>query len=532
MPLGPGSLLGPYEIVDQLGRGGMAAVFKAYQPALERHVAIKVLPEFYAGDPDFKSRFHREAVAVASLRHPNILHVFDHGEHDGLTYIVTELVEGGTLDDKLGAPIPPDKALAILEPVASAIDYAHAQGVLHRDIKPSNILIARDGSPVLGDFGLAKMTGTKLRLTRTGMIVGTPEYMAPEQCAGEEPGPAADIYSFAVVAYEMLTGKVPFSAKTPAAVILAQIQSPLPPPHSINPDLTSAVEAALSRGLAKAPEDRPASCAEFVRSLSAAPGPGPVKTAAAVATSSRPRLLDRRRLLLLGGAGLVVVVGGGTAATLLSGARVLAPSPTPSSGPSARPVFTPVAEPAGLPAHAALVYQAAMKGDDLTDIDANGAEIHQAGGLIEVTSTRADGHAGAGFKAGRIKSYLLEIVMSVSQGADFEIDWQLRTPNGTEAAEVYMHIDTANETLALGYAPYQGDNSELAANLPLAGLQSGRQVTLSVLVNQDLYAAYAGSDKIGSAREGRVTGAASPGFSAYGKSGSWRLSSVRYYGLS
>ncbi len=196
MALGPGSTVGPYQIVEQAGKGGMATVYKAYQPALERHVALKVLPEFFAEEPGFRERFHREAVAVARLRHPSILTVFDHGQQDGLAYIVTEYVDGGTLSGRLGQPLPVSEAVRLLKPVASALDYAHAHKVLHRDVKPSNVLLSGDGVPVLSDFGLARMMGSADRLTRADTVLGTPEYMSPEQCAGTEVGPRSDQYSW------------------------------------------------------------------------------------------------------------------------------------------------------------------------------------------------------------------------------------------------------------------------------------------------------------------------------------------------
>ena len=181
MKLEPGVRLGAYQILGELGRGGMATVYRAYQPTLEREVALKVLPDFLVEQPGFKARFHREAVAVARLQHPNILSVFDHGEQDGVTYIVSEYVEGGTLAARLGAPIQLDYCVRLLRPVADALDYAHSEGVVHRDVKPSNILLDRRGVPILSDFGLARVaeSAESERLTQTGAMVGTPTYMAP-----------------------------------------------------------------------------------------------------------------------------------------------------------------------------------------------------------------------------------------------------------------------------------------------------------------------------------------------------------------
>ena len=156
MSLGPGVQLGPYRVVERIGRGGMATVYKAYHEALERYVAIKILPEFFAEEDEYRERFQQEALSVARLRHPNILAVYDFGQERGIAYLVLELINGGTLADRLGTRVDIHDTVALLKPIAGALDYAHATGVLHRDIKPSNILVHRDGTPVLADFGLAK----------------------------------------------------------------------------------------------------------------------------------------------------------------------------------------------------------------------------------------------------------------------------------------------------------------------------------------------------------------------------------------
>src|SRR5205085_3609862 len=171
MALEPGATLGAYRIIERAGKGGMATVYKAYQPALDRHVAIKVLPETLGEDEAFRSRFELEAKTVARLRHPSIVAVHDFGTQGALAYIVTELVEGGTLADRLGTPIPLPEVVKLLAPIASALDYAHQRGVLHRDVKPSNILLAADGTPVLSDFGLAKMLEIDNQLTRASAVV-------------------------------------------------------------------------------------------------------------------------------------------------------------------------------------------------------------------------------------------------------------------------------------------------------------------------------------------------------------------------
>ena len=269
MPLTPGAEVAGYRIVEQAGRGGMATVYKAYQPTLSRYVAIKVLPPSMASGGDFDERFRNEAVRLAALRHPSIPAVFDYGTADGVTYIASDFIDGGTLSDQLGSPLPLDYTTSVLAPIASALDYAHSRGVIHRDIKPSNILLTRDARPMLTDFGIARMLTPDVSMTQTGMILGTPQYMAPEQGAGETSA-AADIYSLAVVAYHMLTGRVPFDAATPMAVILAHQQEPLPLPRTINPAMSEAVEGALLKGLSRDPGARYPSAGALIRALTEA----------------------------------------------------------------------------------------------------------------------------------------------------------------------------------------------------------------------------------------------------------------------
>ena len=335
MTLTAGTAIGPYRILEQVGRGGMATVYKAHHAALARNVAIKVLPTHLADDDVFRERFRAEAVTIAKLRHPNILAVYDYGNESGLYYIVTEFVDGGTLADQLGKPLPVDYVVRMLGPVASALDYAHAREVVHRDIKPSNVLVARDGNVIVSDFGLARMLeGSLPRLTQTGALVGTPEYMAPEQASGESAGPAADRYALAVVAYEMLVGAVPYSADTPLATLLAHLHKPLPLPRERNPQLPTAVEEVLLRGLAKEPKDRYGTASDLVKAIDAAarqpsgatiseqrvsvptiPAPHaptvvPVPSAPAPAVASVPASSNRR--LLLGGliaVGLLLAAG-------------------------------------------------------------------------------------------------------------------------------------------------------------------------------------------------------------------------------
>ncbi len=268
-----GMTLGPYRVMERIGRGGMATVYRAYHPALDRYVAIKVLPDFFADEPEYRERFQQEARSVARLKHPNILEIFDFGYEGGLAFLVFELVDGGTLADRVGKPMELQEVVQLLEQLAGALDHAHAHGILHRDIKPSNILIHKDGTPVLADFGLAKMAGSMRRLTGSGTVMGTPEYMSPEQAADEPLGAASDVYSLAIVAYEMLTGRVPFEADTPAATLLSHVTKPMPATRELRGELSAHVEDVLRKALAKRPEDRYQSAAAFVAALKPAAWP-------------------------------------------------------------------------------------------------------------------------------------------------------------------------------------------------------------------------------------------------------------------
>ncbi len=255
-----GQYLGRYHLLERLGEGGMATVYRAYDTRLEREVALKIIRQgaFPAGMLDeMLKRFEREAKSLAKLSHPSIVKVYDYGEHEGSPYLVMEYLPGGTLKKLLGKPLPWQEALRLLLPVARGVAYAHQRGILHRDIKPANILITESGEPLLSDFGIAKLFEGEqtTALTNSGMAIGTPEYMAPEQWTGQT-NPQSDLYSLGIVLYEMVTGRKPYVADTPAAILLKQAMEPLPPPHQFAPNLPEAVEFLLIKALARDPRDR------------------------------------------------------------------------------------------------------------------------------------------------------------------------------------------------------------------------------------------------------------------------------------
>ncbi len=271
--LRPGDILGPYRIERELGRGGAAIVYLAWHQRLERPVALKVLYEHLRGDTDFVERFLFEARAAARLNHPNIITVHDAGHIDGIDYIAMAYVDGETLADilrRVPGPLPTDFVLSVVGQVAAALDYAHQRGIVHRDIKPSNILVQENGHVLLTDFGIAHAARFAGQITQTGMVLGTPEYMSPEQAAGLAVDGRSDVYSLGIVAYHLLTGQPPFRGETPQATLYAHIHQPLPDPRHLNPALPPAISTVLAMVTAKAPERRYPTATAFAQALALA----------------------------------------------------------------------------------------------------------------------------------------------------------------------------------------------------------------------------------------------------------------------
>jgi serine/threonine-protein kinase len=250
--------LGQYLIVGQVGKGGMATVYKAYHERLDRHVAVKVMHNAFTTDDGFITRFEREARIVGKLEHPNIVPIYDYADQNGTPYLVMRYIDGVTLKQKaLKTGLTLKETLSIMSEVADALDYAHAQGVLHRDMKPSNILIDRDGKAYITDFGLARMAQLGESTISHDMMLGTPFYISPEQAQGvRDLTPSTDIYSLGIILYELVTGSVPFVADSTYAIIHGHIYQAPKPPSQINPDLNDDIDRVFERALAKDPKDR------------------------------------------------------------------------------------------------------------------------------------------------------------------------------------------------------------------------------------------------------------------------------------
>jgi serine/threonine-protein kinase len=280
-----GITLGKYRILEPLGRGGMAQVYKAYHPQLNRYMAVKILRSDLVENNEFLARFRHEAHAVSGLRHANIVQVFDFDTQDDQYYMVMELLEGDTLRALIndyrvrGQRMPLTEIIRILKDILSALSYAHGEGIIHRDIKPANIMLTKKGQAVLTDFGIAQILGSTHH-TMSGALMGTLSYMAPEQGLKGECDSRSDIYSLGIVLYEMLTGYTPFEADTPLAILMKHLNDPLPLPTQVDPALPPALEMIVLKALAKDPDDRYQTAEEMSEALG--------KIAEELSTSERP----------------------------------------------------------------------------------------------------------------------------------------------------------------------------------------------------------------------------------------------------
>ena len=291
-----GQTIDHYYILERLGEGGMAEVYKAMDLNLDREVAVKFLRTDPRNFEKSRKRFELEAKALAMLDHPNIVRVLDFGEFKRHPYLVMEYIPGGTLKQRLGKPMLWNEACSLLIPIAEALQYAHERKIIHRDIKPSNILIKADGTPMLSDFGVAKILelDETLDLTGTSIGVGTPYYMAPEQGKSKHIDHRVDVYALGLVLYELITGRKPYDADTPFAVLLKHIQDPLPRPRDFIKDLPGNVERVILRALAKDPEQRINNMGEFIDLINLA-----------INRENKGNIFTKRTTILIGG--LVII---------------------------------------------------------------------------------------------------------------------------------------------------------------------------------------------------------------------------------
>jgi serine/threonine-protein kinase len=344
-----GQTIGKYKISKRLGRGGMAEVYQAYQENLDRHVAIKVMHTFLISEEDFLERFKREARAMASLNHPNIVRIFDFDVYgDNSYYLVMEYINGGTLKERLeeqarsGERMPLEDAVKMITEIADALAYAHRRGMVHRDIKPANIMLDQDrNKAILTDFGIVKLLGDQsMAFTATGAMIGTPAYMSPEQALGQSGDERVDIYSLGVMLFQMVTNQLPFAADTPLAVVMKHVNTPTPMPASFNPDIPADIQDIILKAMAKNPDERYPTAAAMTAALRAANLGGSRATAVAATTIS-PAIPDTTAAgaTALVGATAVQQTAVAEATSVVNATTVSPPIAPPTATRSKKPIW-------------------------------------------------------------------------------------------------------------------------------------------------------------------------------------------------
>ena len=290
MPHLGGKTLGQYQLIEPIGQGGMAEIYRAYQPSVKREVVVKVLSHTLRDEPSFVQQFMQEVDVIAHLQHPQIIPIYDFGQHEDDMYIVMAYMRGGTLADRIDQSqggLQDEETIRLLDLIANGLDYAHSKDIVHRDLKPNNILMDEQNNPYIADFGLAKFTEGKLELTNT-MMTGTAAYMAPEIAQSGKSTKRSDIYALGIILFEMLTGKVPFQGKTPYKVLSAHLHQPIPKIHELRPDLPEVMQVVIDKALAKEPADRFARARDLAATFKLAmrtPNPTPVTEAKGKSTS-------------------------------------------------------------------------------------------------------------------------------------------------------------------------------------------------------------------------------------------------------
>lgn len=302
-----------YEVKRELGRGGMATVYLAYDPSFDREVAIKILPREFLHNPDFLERFQREVRTIAKLEHPAIVPVYDVGEHDGMPFLVMRFMPGGSLSDRIATRrFSLQETARMVERLAAALSYAHRKGVVHRDLKPDNILFNADDYAFISDFGIARFAESQSTLTGSG-IIGTPAYMSPEQATGDVLDQRSDVYGLGVIVYQMLTGEKPYKADTPMGVAIKHVTDPVPDILSVAPELPAGVSDVMKTVLAKDREQRYPSAVEFARALNQAAfgDPGSLKESTPTVQPSekvKPAAGSNTRYYVAGAIGILVLL--------------------------------------------------------------------------------------------------------------------------------------------------------------------------------------------------------------------------------
>ena len=351
--------LGPYQILAKIGAGGMGVVYKGWHDRLGRHVAIKTLWPHYARDAEARARFVREARAAAALSHPNVTQIYDIGEQGGEVYFAMELLEGQSLQDLIAERrrLPPAEAIGLTRQAAAGLKAAADRGIIHRDIKPSNLVLSRDGVLKITDFGLAKSAGGDNSLTASGQMLGTPNYMAPEQAQRGTTDHRSDIYALGATLYEMVGGQPPFQGPTAMSVVMKHVSEPVPSPRQLNPGVPAPLAGLIQRMLAKRPEGRPQTWDELLRELDRLADPRRSAPKAAPAPVPEPAAATRPFPMVLGALALLALLGGwvllkDSEPQPLQARRLPSPAETGAEGPlrATGSVAFPKAETASEPA--------------------------------------------------------------------------------------------------------------------------------------------------------------------------------------